>query len=86
MTDYLKQNRVVLLSLSMIAMVACGGVSAPEEEVMAEPVDPGNSHLVDLKLPNPNPEVITEWAVLPDGRSWGSTAGGDIGPQGQVRV
>ena len=64
MTDYLKQNRVVLLSLSMIAMVACGGASAPEEEVMAEPVDPGNSHLVDLKLPNPNPEVITEWGCL----------------------
>ena len=33
MTDYLKQNRVVLLSLSMIAMVACGGASAPEELV-----------------------------------------------------
>jgi len=86
MIDYLKQNRVVLLSLSMIAVVACGGASAPEEEVMAEPVDTGNSHLVDLKLPNPNPEVITEWGVLPDGRSWGSTAGVDIGPDGHVWV
>ncbi|MCH7935062.1 MAG: hypothetical protein IIC36_13800 [Gemmatimonadetes bacterium] len=35
-------------------------------------------------LPNPNPTVITHWAVLPDGRVWGSTAGADIGPDGHV--
>jgi len=31
-------------------------------------------------LPNPNPEVITNWGELPSGREWGSTAGIDIDP------
>ena len=35
-------------------------------------------------LPNPNPKVIKGWGTLADGRSWGSTAGVDIGPDGQV--
>jgi len=35
-------------------------------------------------LANPNPTVITNWALLPDGREWGSTAGADIGPDGHV--
>jgi len=35
-------------------------------------------------LPNPNPTVIKDWGKLPDGRKWGSTAGVDIGPDGQV--
>ena len=35
------------------------------------------------KLPNPNPTVIKGWGPLPDGRTWGSTAGVDIGPDGQ---
>ena len=35
-------------------------------------------------LPNPNPTVIKNWGVLPDGRVWGNTAGVDIGPDGHV--
>jgi DNA-binding beta-propeller fold protein YncE len=35
-------------------------------------------------LPNPNPTVIKNWGELPDGRTWGSTAGVDIGPDGHV--
>jgi DNA-binding beta-propeller fold protein YncE len=35
-------------------------------------------------LPNPNPVVVKGWGALPDGRTWGSTAGVDIGPDGQV--
>jgi DNA-binding beta-propeller fold protein YncE len=35
-------------------------------------------------LPNPNPVVVKNWGELPDGRKWGSTAGVDIGPDGQV--
>ena len=31
-------------------------------------------------LPNPATEVVTDWADLPDGREWGSTAGVDIDP------
>jgi hypothetical protein len=36
------------------------------------------------QLPNPNPTVVKNWAALPDGRTWGSTAGVDIGPDGHV--
>ncbi|MEX1258004.1 MAG: peptidyl-alpha-hydroxyglycine alpha-amidating lyase family protein [Gemmatimonadota bacterium] len=35
-------------------------------------------------LANPNPTVVTDWADLPGGREWGSTAGVDIGPDGHV--
>ena len=35
-------------------------------------------------LPNPTPKVIKNWGTLPDGRTWGSTAGVDIGPDGHV--
>ena len=31
-------------------------------------------------LPNPATRVVTDWADLPDGREWGSTAGVDIDP------
>jgi sugar lactone lactonase YvrE len=34
-------------------------------------------------VPNPY-KTITGWAQLPDGRKWGSTAGVDIGPDGNV--
>jgi len=42
-------------------------------------VDPAGSD-----LPNPNPTVITEWGPLPDGRTWGTSAGVDIGPDGNI--
>ena len=45
----------------------------------ADVVDPAKN-----SLPNPNPTVIKGWGALPDGRVWGSTAGVDIGPDGNV--
>jgi hypothetical protein len=36
----------------------------------SDAVDPALS-----RLPNPNPKVVKNWAMLPDGRTWGSTAG-----------
>lgn len=47
--------------------------------MQTEVVDPASGN-----LPNPNPKVVKNWASLPDGRTWGSTAGVDIGPDGQV--
>lgn len=35
-------------------------------------------------LPNPTPTIVKEWGPLPAGRRWGSSAGVDIGPDGQV--
>ncbi len=66
-------------SLALVA-AGCGGSGPPPEA----PAPAGNADLVQRILPNPNPVVITEWAALPDGRNWGSTAGVDIGPDGHV--
>jgi hypothetical protein len=43
----------------------------------AESMPPSND------LPNPY-KTVTGWAQFPDGRKWGSTAGVDIGPDGNI--
>lgn len=40
---------------------------------------PGNP-ITGEGLPNPNPEIVTNWGELPEGREWGTTAGVDIDP------
>lgn len=35
-------------------------------------------------LPNPTPAIIKEWGPLPAGRRWGSSAGVDVGPDGNI--
>jgi DNA-binding beta-propeller fold protein YncE len=93
MTDYhwiaIKRGALALVSLSLVAVVACGGAPAAppddEMEMDAAGADDGlTSDFVLRNLPNPTGEVITQWADLPDGRTWGSTAGIDIGPDGHV--
>ena len=89
MTNYqrfLKRGGLVLLSL--VAVVGCGGAetSAPEAEMVEAADTSGNTGFIDRQLQNPTSEVITQWAALPDGRSWGSTAGIDIGPDGHIWV
>ena len=70
----------------VVGMVACGG-GAPAPEMEAEAADTGlSADLVQRLLPNPTGEVITQWVDLPDGRTWGSTAGIDIGPDGHIWV
>ena len=74
-------------SLSLVVLVACGGTqpAAPAPEMEAEAADAGlTSDFASRPLPNPTAEVILNWAPLPDGRVWGSTAGIDIGPDGHV--
>ena len=60
-------------------MVGCSTIALSGGTAYAQIVDPASDN-----LPNPNPTVITEWGPLPDGRTWGSTAGVDIGPDGYV--
>lgn len=62
-------------------LVAAGMVSlfVATAAMQGDVVDPALSD-----LPNPNPTVVKNWAALPDGRTWGSTAGVDIGPDGHV--
>ncbi len=79
-------NGLVLTCVALMTVIACGG-AAPAEEEMAEATEPNTSTgFIDLQLPNPTSEVITQLAALPDGRTWGSTAGIDIGPDGHVWV
>ncbi len=90
MTDhrrFVERGWLGFASLSLVVLVACGGAQtappAPEMEAVA--ADAGlTSDFVPRPLPNPTSEVILNWAPLPDGRVWGSTAGIDIGPDGHV--
>ena len=66
------RQRLVLPVVALAALLAAGTAAAQDGE--------GNTDLVQRVLPNPNPEVETNWAKLPDGRTWGSTAGIDIDP------
>jgi DNA-binding beta-propeller fold protein YncE len=85
MTDYRRLMTGRSSGFTMAAVVAL--VSA---FVIAGPVPvaygQGESDLVSRVLPNPSSGAVTEWAALPDGRTWGSTAGIDIGPDGHVWV
>jgi len=58
--------------------------SGPRSLPNPTPPRPGVTDPAAEDLPNPNPVVAKNWAPLPDGREWGSTAGVDIGPDGHV--
>jgi DNA-binding beta-propeller fold protein YncE len=68
-----------LLGFTVLMGSAGLGLSVGSGLAQKEVVDPARNN-----LPNPTPKVIKNWAPLPDGRSWGSTAGVDIGPDGHV--
>ena len=82
-----KRGWLALVSLPLVVMVACGGGGAPAPDANMETDSAGamlTSDFVSRALPNPTSEVILNWAPLPDGREWGTTAGIDIGPDGHV--
>jgi streptogramin lyase len=59
--------------MSTVVTVALGATSAVFGAQLAEPTN---------NLPNPYQSIST-WAKMPAGRSWGSTAGVDIAPDGK---
>ena len=61
-------------SLATLLLVAAAVVPAVGQTGMAPVND----------LPNPYQPAERSWARLPDGRAWGSTAGIDIGPKGEI--
>lgn len=63
----------------IVVIVVALALSSVSAQTPADVVDPASKN-----LPNPNPVVIKGWGALPDGRTWGSTAGVDIGPDGHV--
>ena len=81
----LRRCSVALAATASMMLVACAGNALPEPEMeTTASASTTLSDFVDRQLPNPAGEVILDWAPLPDGREWGSTAGIDIGPDGHI--
>ena len=64
---------------SIVALLAAAALWGGGVQAQRRIVDPAAN-----ALPDPNPTAITRWGTLPEGRTWGSTAGVDIGPDGHV--
>ena len=64
---------VILSSITVIFLL---GIRAASQTDITDPAK--------NNLPNPNPIVKKSWGPLPEGRKWGSTAGVDIGPDGNI--
>ena len=73
---------VLFAPLALVLLPACGGgqPAAPEPEPEAQQNEGLTNDFVERLLPNPTSEVIINWAPLPGGREWGTTAGIDIDP------
>jgi len=79
------KNQIWLACVALVVTIACGGGGTTETEGESDMSSSGFVNDFESRMVlNPNPEVITQWADLPDGRTWGSTAGIDIGPDGHV--
>src|SRR5579862_5207954 len=61
----------------LFALALAGGILTAGKTDMAGSSAPPND------APNPY-QTVTGWAQLPDGRKWGSTAGVDIAPDGNI--
>jgi len=94
-----RATRPIPLGLALTLLLGCAGAYTAANRPSPTAISSGYmlppsgttgtpaDHVTDpalRNLPNPNPTVITHWAVLPDSRVWGSTAGADIGPDGHV--
>ena len=75
-------GRTCLALPALVFLAACGGgqTAAPAPDA-APAADAGlTSDFVVRPLPNPTSEAILDWAKMPPGREWGTTAGIDIDP------
>ncbi len=82
---FLSRCGLALVATAYMMLAACAGTPPPEPEMgTAAGSTATSSEFVDRQLPNPTGEVMLNWAPLPDGREWGSTAGIDIGPDGHI--
>jgi hypothetical protein len=78
---------LALASTVLVVLIASAGAEAPgpEADMEVQAADAGmTSDFVSRPVPNPTARVTLNWAPLPNGREWGSTAGIDIGPDGHV--
>jgi hypothetical protein len=74
-------TRITNSRLNRRLLMTAGGImlSIVATTTQGDVVDPAGT-----SLPNPNPKVIKNFGILPDGRTWGSTAGIEVGPDGQL--
>ena len=76
---------VVLAATASLFVTGCSdNATAPVEMELNTGSPATSSDFIDRQLPNPVREVILNWAPLPEGREWGSTAGIDVGPDGHI--
>jgi hypothetical protein len=75
-------NWLLLLVLAVGFLSACAAESEPPPTTAAPEGDPVTAvnPVTGEGLPNPNPTRVRNWAMLPDGREWGTSAGLDIDP------
>ena len=64
--------------LALVVVVAAIALGESRVYTQADVTDPARN-----PLPNPNPIVVKDWGKL-EGRTWGSTAGVDIGRDGNI--
>ena len=70
----------VLPTAVLLAGCGPGETSAPAPEAAPAAAADLTSDYISRPLPNPTSEVILNWAKMPAGREWGTTAGIDIDP------
>ena len=76
---------VLITATATMPVAGCNdNLPTSVEQLMDEDSPATSSDFIDRQLPNPVSEVILNWAPLPDGREWGSTAGIDVGPDGHI--
>lgn len=87
---FVTDDSKLAISLAMVLALAAGACAPADggggesaEAGMADPTDVPDPAMAG-DLPNPTSEVIIGFGPLPDEREWGSTAGVDIGPDGQL--
>jgi sugar lactone lactonase YvrE len=68
-----------MIRLNVLLAVLVAAAALADGRVFTQEVtDPARN-----PLPNPNPIVMKDWGKVP-GRTWGSTAGVDVGPDGHI--
>ena len=81
--DEMVMEDEVVMSSEMTADDEAPAFMLPPPGTTNTPADMVTDPALNM-LPNPNPTVVTNWGLLPNGRVWGSTAGADTGPDGHV--
>jgi DNA-binding beta-propeller fold protein YncE len=70
----------VVFFCAVLLLAGCNTQSQQMEAPPETSAMPAGNPITGEGLPNPAPNVTTNWGDLPEGREWGSTAGIDIDP------